>query len=225
MIEKRQFYIDGAWVNPAAPRDLDVIDPSTEEPCAVISLGDQADTDAAVAAAPLGLVGHYDDRNVRSAQPVADFAVERGQPGPCIDHEQDRIRIGNADLGLNPHPARQSAGVFIFPPGGIDDGEAHPCKLHVAESPVARDARLVVDQRELLAHQPVEQGGFAHVGAPDDDYARQHRDGSWALPAPLASALALLVDEKAKERGAKVNALLTSLLRLMERHDRQNFAV
>ena len=51
MIEKRQFYIDGAWVNPAAPRDLDVIDPSTEEPCAVISLGDQADTDAAVAAA------------------------------------------------------------------------------------------------------------------------------------------------------------------------------
>tara|TARA_Y100000815_G_C13220900_1_gene454281 strand:+ start:201 stop:326 length:126 start_codon:yes stop_codon:yes gene_type:complete len=41
----------------------------------------------------------------------------------------------------------------------------------------------------------------------------------------LASALALLVDEKAKERGAKVNALLTSLLRLMERHDRQNFAV
>ncbi len=51
MIEKRQFYIDGQWVNPAAPRDLDVIDPSTEEACAVISLGDQADTDAAVAAA------------------------------------------------------------------------------------------------------------------------------------------------------------------------------
>jgi aldehyde dehydrogenase (NAD+) len=51
MIEKRQFYINGAWVNPAAPRDCAVIDPSTEEVCAVISLGDQADTDAAVAAA------------------------------------------------------------------------------------------------------------------------------------------------------------------------------
>ncbi|PYC47699.1 aldehyde dehydrogenase family protein [Litorivita pollutaquae] len=51
MIEKRQFYINGAWVNPAAPRDHNVIDPSTEEVCAVISLGDQADTDAAVAAA------------------------------------------------------------------------------------------------------------------------------------------------------------------------------
>ncbi len=51
MLEKRDFYINGAWVAPAARNDLDVIDPSTEEVCAVISLGGQADTDAAVAAA------------------------------------------------------------------------------------------------------------------------------------------------------------------------------
>jgi aldehyde dehydrogenase (NAD+) len=51
MIEKRDFYINGAWVAPAKARDFDVIDPSTEEKCAVISLGDQADTDVAVAAA------------------------------------------------------------------------------------------------------------------------------------------------------------------------------
>ena len=51
MIEKRQFYINGAWVDPIEGRDHHVIDPSTEDPCAVISLGGQADTDAAVAAA------------------------------------------------------------------------------------------------------------------------------------------------------------------------------
>ncbi len=51
MIEKRDFYIDGAWVAPSQPNDFDVIDPSTEEVCATISLGSQADTDAAVAAA------------------------------------------------------------------------------------------------------------------------------------------------------------------------------
>jgi aldehyde dehydrogenase (NAD+) len=51
MIEKRQFYINGNWTDPAKERDHHVIDPSTEEPCAVISLGSQADTDAAVAAA------------------------------------------------------------------------------------------------------------------------------------------------------------------------------
>ena len=51
MIEKRDFYINGAWVKPLAARDWQVIDPSTEEPCAVISLGSEADTNAAVAAA------------------------------------------------------------------------------------------------------------------------------------------------------------------------------
>ena len=49
--DKRKFYINGQWVDPVVARDLEVIDPSTEEAVAVISLGDQADTDAAVAAA------------------------------------------------------------------------------------------------------------------------------------------------------------------------------
>lgn len=57
MIEKRQFYIDGAWVDPIDGRDHTVIDPSTEEPCAVISLGGPADSDAGVAAAKAALPG------------------------------------------------------------------------------------------------------------------------------------------------------------------------
>ena len=55
MIEKRDFYIDGQWVAPKAGKDYQVIDPSTEEAFAVISLGGQADTDAAVAAAKAAL--------------------------------------------------------------------------------------------------------------------------------------------------------------------------
>ncbi len=51
MIEKRQFYIDGRWVEPSVPQDFDVIDPSTEEACATISLGSAADVDKAVSAA------------------------------------------------------------------------------------------------------------------------------------------------------------------------------
>ncbi len=51
MINAKNFYIDGKWVAPAKARDLAVIDPSTEEVCETISLGDKADTDAAVAAA------------------------------------------------------------------------------------------------------------------------------------------------------------------------------
>jgi aldehyde dehydrogenase (NAD+) len=51
MIEKRQFYINGAWVEPKVKNDHPVIDPSNEEVCAIVSLGSDADTDAAVAAA------------------------------------------------------------------------------------------------------------------------------------------------------------------------------
>lgn len=51
LLDKRDFYINGEWVKPAASHDLDVTDPSTEEAVAVISLGGQADTDRAVAAA------------------------------------------------------------------------------------------------------------------------------------------------------------------------------
>ncbi len=57
MLDKRQFYIDGAWCDPVAGQDMDVINPSTEEPCAVISLGGKADTDMAVAAAKAALPG------------------------------------------------------------------------------------------------------------------------------------------------------------------------
>ncbi|WP_292286345.1 aldehyde dehydrogenase family protein [Marivita sp.] len=57
MIEKRQFYINGEWVDCMEGREHHVIDPSTEEPCAVISLGGAADTDAAVAAAKAALPG------------------------------------------------------------------------------------------------------------------------------------------------------------------------
>ena len=51
MLDKRLFYINGSWVEPELSNDFDVIDPSTEETCAVISLGSQADTNKAVAAA------------------------------------------------------------------------------------------------------------------------------------------------------------------------------
>ncbi|AQA18523.1 aldehyde dehydrogenase family protein [Halioglobus japonicus] len=51
MRDYRQFYIDGQWVDPAIPNDLDVINPANEAPCAVISIGGQSDVDRAVAAA------------------------------------------------------------------------------------------------------------------------------------------------------------------------------
>jgi aldehyde dehydrogenase (NAD+) len=51
MREYKQFYINGQWVDPTTPNDLDVINPATEEVCAHISMGSEADVNKAVAAA------------------------------------------------------------------------------------------------------------------------------------------------------------------------------
>ena len=51
MLDKRKFYINGKWVSPSKPKDLEVINPSNEDPYAVISLGSKEDVDSAVQAA------------------------------------------------------------------------------------------------------------------------------------------------------------------------------
>ena len=55
MLDKRKFYINGQWVEPSKKNDFDVINPSDETVCAVISLGSQEDTNAAVTAARAAL--------------------------------------------------------------------------------------------------------------------------------------------------------------------------
>jgi len=51
MREYMKFYIDGQWVDPAAPRSLEVINPATEGVCGHVSAGSAADVDKAVKAA------------------------------------------------------------------------------------------------------------------------------------------------------------------------------
>jgi aldehyde dehydrogenase (NAD+) len=50
-MDRLKFYIDGAWVDPATPATLGVVDPAREETFARISLGSAADVDRAVSAA------------------------------------------------------------------------------------------------------------------------------------------------------------------------------
>ncbi len=107
MIENRNFYINGAWVAPAKAHDHPVIDPSNEEVCAIISLGDQADTDAAVAAANAAfpawaatdpetragyvkaILAQYEARKEEMAQAIslemgAPIDMSRDDQAPCL---------------------------------------------------------------------------------------------------------------------------------------------
>lgn len=117
MLEKREFYINGHWVAPAQACDLQVIDPSTEEACAVISLGGQADTDSAVAAARAAfdswsmtskeerlalLEKLYAQYKARSAEMAEAISLEMGAPialaqtaqwGAGANHLKNFIRV------------------------------------------------------------------------------------------------------------------------------------
>ena len=51
MESKKNFYINGKWVAPKSKQEIKVINPATEENCAVISLGNKEDIDYAVSSA------------------------------------------------------------------------------------------------------------------------------------------------------------------------------
>ena len=108
--DDRQFYIDGQWVDPAVVKEFQVINPATEAPAGVISLGSVADVDRAVAAAKrafesysrttpaerLALMerilaaynAHYDE----IAQAIS---VEMGAPITLAKGSQTRIGVGH----------------------------------------------------------------------------------------------------------------------------------
>ena len=51
MLNKKNFYINGKWTSPKNQKDIEVINPATEQKCAVISLGGKEDINDAVLAA------------------------------------------------------------------------------------------------------------------------------------------------------------------------------
>ena len=143
MIEKREFYINGQWVAPAAPRDCAVIDPSTEDACAVISLGGQADTDAAVAAAKAAfprwaatppaerraivtrILDQYEARKEEFAKAISmemgapiDFALE--QQAPCLPwHTNNFLRAFDAIEWVRPLGAHAPDTMIAMEPIGV----------------------------------------------------------------------------------------------------------
>jgi len=113
MIEKKNFYINGKWVSPSKPNDFEVIDPSTEEPFAIISLGSIEDTDIAISAAKkafetwretskekrLALLEKFDQiYNRRWDEMVKAQSTEMGAP---LDYASETHTKMGADISKN----------------------------------------------------------------------------------------------------------------------------
>lgn len=143
MLTKRDFYINGQWVAPKTPRDHQVINPSNEEPCAVISLGDQADTDAAVAAAKAAfpawaatspkerarlvaaILDQYNARLQEFAEAISmemgapiDFALE--EQAPCLPwHTENFLKAFEQIEWVRPLGPQAPGSAVIMEPIGV----------------------------------------------------------------------------------------------------------
>lgn len=115
MRDYRKFYIGGAWVDPITPKQLDVINPATEEVAGVISMGSAQDADKAVMAARSAfgsfsqtsradriellqnVLGKYQER---FAEIAAAITEEMGAPGWLAMQAQAAIGVGHLMTGI-----------------------------------------------------------------------------------------------------------------------------
>ena len=127
-----------------------------------------------VAGPALGLVGQQDHGLARPAHEVGEVPVVRGHADARVDDEQDRVGISQRLLGLRAHASGQGRRFGLLESGRVDDREAEVAEARLAFAAVARHAGLVVDQRELLADEPVEQRRLADVRPADDGHREVH---------------------------------------------------
>ncbi len=115
MRDYTKFYIDGAWVDPAGPQRLDVINPATEAVAGRIAMGTAADVDKAVAAAKRAfatfsmttreeriellqnIVAEYQKRYADIAAAITE---EMGAPGWLAMQAQAAIGVGHLMTGI-----------------------------------------------------------------------------------------------------------------------------
>lgn len=143
MVVKPDFYINGAWVAPRAGVPYDVIGPATEDAVARISLGGQADTDAAVAAAKAALpawsassravrvdlvkaiLAQYEAREEEMAQAIstemgAPITLARNAQAPCLpEHIHDFLEAFEEVSFLRPLRADTPGAMIAMEPIGV----------------------------------------------------------------------------------------------------------
>ena len=129
MDQHLKFYIDGAWVDPAELRTLDVINPATEAPAGRIALGGEEDVNRAVAAARRAFASYsrgyrasgfnaqayFDVAEANVAKPETIDAFELGAKARLLDRKLELsataftyIYRNQQFLSVNPANAAQN---------------------------------------------------------------------------------------------------------------------
>ena len=100
--------------------------------------------------------------------------VLRRQAAARVDHKDHHIGLGHRLLRLLGHLFVDAGTGIGLKAAGVDHDELVPTQATLAIVPVAGQARKVRHDGIAAFGQPIEQGGFAHIGTPDQGQHRFH---------------------------------------------------
>jgi hypothetical protein len=130
---------------------------------------------AGIAVLALALVGDQQHRLVGFAGKIGEGAIGGREAGAGIDHEEQRIGLGDRGLRLFLHPCGERALGPLVEAGSVDDDEFEIAEPRLALAAIAGHAWQVIDERELLSDQAVEQRRLADIGPADDGDCEGHQ--------------------------------------------------
>ena len=135
-----------------------------------------------VALLALALVGRQHDRLARLAQQLREPLVDRGHASARVIEEDGDIGFADRDFRLLAHARFERLVSDVLESRSVDQDH-----VEVAEAPrgflaVPCNARLVVDDCDLPASKPVEQGRLADIRATDDGHLQRHGNTPGAGP-------------------------------------------
>ena len=129
---------------------------------------------AGIAMLAFALVGDEQHRLVGLAGEIGEGAIVGREAHAGIDHEEQRVGLCDRGLRLLLHAGGQRALGALIEAGGVDDREVEIAEPGLALAAVAGDAGQVIDKRELLPDQAVEQRRLADIGPADNGNLKGH---------------------------------------------------
>ena len=128
--------------------------------------------------AVVALVGGTDDLFACGTEPHGDVAVEGGDTRLGIAEKDQHIGIGDGGFDLIGDGGIPDFAAFLFAghktqTAGVDEAEFPSVTDDCCHDTVTGDTCLFVNDGKASAHNGVEKGGLAHIGASYDGNSRE----------------------------------------------------
>ena len=95
--------------------------------------------------------------------------------GARVDHEEHEVGFLHRRLGRLAHAVGERFRRRLLKPRGVEQAETHVARIDLRLAPVARDAGQIVDERQPLAGQPVEERRLADIRPAGDGDGEGHK--------------------------------------------------